>query len=149
MTLVKRNSSLLSDRPNLFDDFLTRDFFNWDFNTLQATGSTLPAVNIRENNDAFLVEMAAPGMRKEDFKVELDNEVLTISSRKEAESSKENERYTRREYSYQAFQRSFHLPKSVVDENQIKASYENGILRILIAKREEARKQPVRIIDVK
>lgn len=150
MTLVKSNSALTHDRSNLFDDFLTRDFFNWGLSPFfNQSNATLPSVNIRENNEAFLVEMAAPGMKKEDFKIELDNEVLKISSEKESDTgTKEGERYTRREYSYQAFQRTFHLPKSIVDENLIQAQYENGILRVLIPKREEAKKQPARTITV-
>lgn len=148
MTLIKSSSALAPERPSLFDDFLTRDFFNWGFYPL-FNNTTLPAVNIRENNEAFLVEMAAPGLNKEDFKVELDNEILKITSEKTTEdSNKEGERYTRREFNYQAFQRSFHLPKSVVDESLIKAQYENGVLRVLIPKREEAKKQAVRMIAI-
>lgn len=150
MTIVKSNSALSPSRPDLFDDFLTRDFFNWGLRPFfNENNATLPAVNIRENNEAFLVEMAAPGMKKEDFKIELDNEVLKISSEKESDTgTKENEHYTRREYSYQAFQRSFHLPKSIVNEQMIQAQYENGILRVLIPKREEAKKQAPRTITV-
>lgn len=149
MTLVKRNSDLFPAFPKFFDDFFSRDLFDWGFNNFSNTNTTLPSVNIRETNDEFLVEMAAPGMDKKDFRIELDNEILKITSEKQFENEmKEGERYTRREFSYQSFQRSFHLPKSVVDESKIKAKYENGLLRIMIPKREEAKALPPRQIAI-
>lgn len=93
--------------------------------------------------------MAAPGMNKKDFTIELNDEMLTISSQREVTNElKEDARYTRREFSYQAFQRTFHLPKTVVDESKIKAKYEDGILRVLIPKREEAKALPPRTIMI-
>lgn len=147
MTLIRSNFPTL---PRLFDDFFTKDLFDWGNSNFSNTNTTLPAVNIVENNDAFLVEMAAPGMNKKDFNIELENEVLKISSHKEMENeTKEDERYTRREFSYQSFQRTFHLPKSVVDANKIEAKYEDGVLRIMIPKKEEAKALPPRQIKVK
>ena len=94
--------------------------------------------------------MAAPGMKKEDFRLELDGNTLTIASEWKNENEvKEGERYTRREFSYQSFQRSFTLPKNVVDVDQIIARYENGVLRLLIPKKEEARQKPPRTIEIK
>lgn len=146
MTLIRSNFPTL---PRIFDDFLTRDVFDWGTNNYSITNTTLPAVNILENNDAFLVEMAAPGMNKKDFTIELDNEMLKISSEKEVKyEPKEDERYNRREFSYQAFQRTFHLPKTVVDESKIEAKYEDGVLRVMIPKREEAKALPPRQIKV-
>jgi HSP20 family protein len=93
--------------------------------------------------------MAAPGMSKKDFKIELDNEILKISSEKKVENElNESERYTCREFSYQSFERTFHLPKSVVDLTKIKAKYDDGMLRITIPKREEAKALPPRQIDI-
>ncbi|HQU59034.1 MAG TPA: Hsp20/alpha crystallin family protein, partial [Saprospiraceae bacterium] len=113
------------------------------------TDTTIPAVNIIESNDGFTVEMAAPGMNKKDFQIELENEILKISSQKEVKQEiKEDDRYTRREFSYQSFQRTFHLPKSVVDDSKIKAKYEDGVLRVMIPKREEAKKLPPRKIAI-
>ena len=151
MTLIKRNySNLPSTFSNLFDDFFTRDLFDWGTRNFTGVNMTLPAVNIRENNEAFLVEMAAPGMDKKDFHIELDNEVLKISSEKEVRNEeKEGERYTRREFSYQSFQRTFQLPKSVVDGSKIEAKYENGVLYVAIPKKEEAKALPARQIEVK
>jgi HSP20 family protein len=93
--------------------------------------------------------MAAPGMEKNDFKVELDGNLLTITSEKQNENEvKEGERYSRREFSYQSFQRSFQLPKEVVDADKIEAKYENGVLRLLIPKKEEAKPRPPKMIQI-
>lgn len=149
MSLVKSNSSLFPAFPRLFDDFFTRDVFDWMNTRMPVVNGTLPAVNIKEDGDGFTVEMAAPGMNKEDFKINLENEVLTISAERKTENEvKEGERYTRREFSYQSFQRSFHLPKSAVDYDQIKAKYDNGVLSIRIPKREEVKALPARQIAV-
>lgn len=149
MPLVKSNSSLFPAFPRLFDDFLTRDVFDWMNTRLPMVNGTIPAVNIKEDGDGFTVEMAVPGMNKEDFKINLENEVLTISAERKTENEeKEGERYTRREFSYESFQRSFHLPKSTVDYEQIRAKYDSGVLSIRIPKREEAKALPVRQIAV-
>lgn len=133
-------SNVFPNFPQLFDDFFTKDFLDWGFQNNSATDTTIPAVNIIETNDSFTVEMAAPGMNKKDFQIELENEVLKITSVKEVENElREEQRYTRREFSYQSFLRTFRLPKSVVDDSKIKARYEDGILRVLIPKREEAK----------
>ena len=151
MTLVKSNAPLLPAFPQFFDDFLSKDIFDWGLKNFSPTNTTIPAVNIVESADLFTVEMAAPGMSKKDFVIELDNEMLKISSQKETNGAvvKEGERYTRREFSYQSFQRSFHLPKSIVDLNKINAKYEDGVLRILIPKREEAKALAPSTIEIK
>ena len=149
MALVKSNFPAFPTFPRLFDDFFTRDLFDFNNRSNSVTQTTIPSVNIVENNEGFAVEMAAPGMDKGDFNIQLNNEVLTISSQKEwKQEMKDNERYTRHEFSYQAFERSFHLPKTVVDESKIKAEYNNGILRVLIPKKEEAKALPPRTIVV-
>jgi HSP20 family protein len=149
MTLVKRNGNVSNyTMPSILDDFFTRDLFNWGSDTIN-TGSSLPKVNIKETAEAFEVEMAAPGMDKKDFKIELDGNMLSISSEKQNEQQqKEGETYSRREFSYQSFYRTFHLPKDVVDANGIKAKYENGLLCLTIPKKEEARQKPTRLIDI-
>lgn len=148
MTLIKSNS-FFPAIPQFFDDFMTRDFLDGGIRNNSSTNTTLPSVNIMENNDGFMVEMAAPGMEKGDFQIELDNETLIITSVKEVEDElKEGDRYTRREFSYQSFKRTFRLPKSVVDDAKIKAKYENGILRVLIPKKEEAKALPPRKIAI-
>jgi HSP20 family protein len=105
-------------------------------------------VNIKESAENFEVEVAAPGMDKKDFKIQLDNNMLTISSQKEHEEEMQQDGYTRKEFSYQSFQRSFLLPKDVVDHEGILASYENGLLRLTIPKREEAKQKGPRLIEV-
>ncbi|MBD0367959.1 MAG: Hsp20/alpha crystallin family protein [Flavisolibacter sp.] len=147
MSMIRRNE--LFPSLNLFDDIFSRDLWNWGLSNNSTTNTTIPAVNIKETNDNFEVEVAAPGMTKEDFKVELDNNMLTIRSEKENQNvEKEGEKYSRREFSYQSFQRTFHLPKEVVDVDHIHAKYENGLLLLLIPKKEEAKQRPPRMIQI-
>ena len=149
MTLVKRNGSLLNPLPVLFDDFFNRDLFNWNNSNFSQTNSTIPAVNIKETSEAYEVEVAAPGMTKKDFKVELDGNTLTISSEKNQETTTDSqERFFRKEFSYQSFQRSFTLQKEVVDIDRIEARYENGLLQLLIPKKEEVKQKPPRLIEI-
>lgn len=146
MTLVKRQNGNLSPFNSFFDDFFTRDFLDRD--NASATGTTVPKVNILENNDEFRIEMAAPGMRKDDFRIELDNDMLSISSElKREENLPEDHHYSRREFSYQSFRRTFHLPDTVEDE-KIRAHYENGLLCLTIPKREEAKSKHSRVIQI-
>ena len=148
MSMTKWNNG--PNMTNLFDDFFSRDLWNRALTNNSSTNTTIPAVNIKETTEAFVVEMAAPGMKKEDFRVELDGNNLTITSEMQNEADvKEGERYTRREFSYQSFERSFTLPKNVVDVDQINAKYENGVLHLLIPKREEAKQKPPRFIEIK
>lgn len=149
MTLLKRNGSLLNQLPVLFDDFINRDTFNWGLSNFSNTNTSIPAVNIKETADSYSVEVAAPGMLKKDFKVELEGNLLTISSeRNEEKEETGDERYVRREFSYQAFQRSFTLHKEVVDVEKIQARYEDGVLRLLIPKKEEAKQKAPRLIQI-
>ena len=149
MTLVKRNGSLLNPLPMLFDDFFNRDLLNWGNSNFSDTNTTIPAINIKETAGNYEVEVAAPGMTKQDFKVELDGNSLTISSEKEnLKNEREDERYTQREFSYQSFQRTFTLQKDVVDIDKIQAKYENGLLHLLIPKKEEAKQKPPRLIQI-
>ena len=149
MTLAKRNGNLINSLPGLFDDFFTRDLFDWGNSNFSMAGTTVPAVNVKETAETFEVEMAAPGMKKEDFKVELNNNVLTISSEvKHENEEKESERWTRKEFSYQTFQRSFQLSREAVDADNIHAKYENGVLHLVIPKREEVKQKPARLINI-
>ncbi len=149
MTLVKRNGNLLNQMPTLFDDFFNRDLFNWGNLNFSDTNTTIPAVNIKETSENYEVEVAAPGMTKKDFKVELDGNSLTISSESNHQKEeKDDERYFRKEFSYQSFQRTFTLQKDVVDIDKIQAKYDNGILHLLIPKKEEAKQKPPRLIQI-
>ncbi|HET8753969.1 MAG TPA: Hsp20/alpha crystallin family protein [Salinimicrobium sp.] len=146
MNLVKRNPD--SWLPSVFDDMFKNDWLGGTTNVNQV-GTSIPAVNIQENDDNFLVEVAAPGKSKEAFKIELDNDVLTISAeeKKENENTSENGKYTRKEFSYSTFKRAFSLPDSV-DSEKIQAAYKNGVLEITLPKREEAKVQAKRMIDI-
>ena len=149
MTLVKRNGSLLNNFPTVFDDFFNRDFFNWGLTNYSDTNTSIPSVNIKETADSYEVEVAAPGMTKKDFKVQLDGNVLTISSEKTLEQPADNDvRYSSREFSYQSFSRTFNLRKDVVDTEKIQARYENGILYLQIPKMEHAKQKQPKLIQV-
>lgn len=144
MSLVKFSNRYPSFVESLFD----HNLLDWSNRNFSSTNTTLPSVNIKEDADKFEVEMAAPGFDKKDFKVELNNNLLTISSDKQLSTeTKEGQHYSRREFSYQSFTRSFTLPVSV-DRDNIAANYENGILRIAVPKREEAKPKPNRLIDI-
>lgn len=147
MSLIKRDSYLPA-WSNLFNDFLNRDWYDWSNQNFSLTNTTIPSVNIKESENGFEVEMAAPGMKKEDFNLEIHNNVLTISSEKQTENKTEDDKnVTRREFSYQSFSRSFTMPV-IVDTDKISAAYENGILRVDIPKKEEAKPKPMKQIKV-
>lgn len=149
MSIVKRNNGNLSTFPGFFDDFFSRDLWDWNNSNFASSGTSLPAVNVKETAEAFEVEMAAPGMKKEDFKIELNNNVLTIKTEKKEENEeKEGERYTRKEFSYQSFQRSFELSKEAIDADNIQAKYDNGVLHLSIPKKEEVKQKPARLINI-
>ncbi len=135
--------------PSLFDRFFDNDLFDWSNRNFSNTNTTLPSVNIKEDNDAFEVEMAAPGFEKKDFNIDLNNNLLSISSEKQVDNeTKEGQQFTRREFSYQSFSRSFTLP-SFVESDKISAKYEGGILKVHIPKKEEAKTKPARQIEIK
>jgi HSP20 family protein len=145
--LAKTDSN--ANFPNLsnwLDDIFNRDLpsvFTSNFNT----GITLPKVNIKETADSFIVDMAVPGLKKSDFQIHLDNQVLSISTETTEENEQKQENYTRREFGYSSFKRSFNLPESVNDE-KINANYNEGILSILLPKKEEAKQKPARSIKI-
>lgn len=148
--LTASNRNRLSNFPNLstwLEDFPLGEFptlFSSNFNT----GISLPKVNIKEVSDAFIVEMAVPGLKKSDFNIDLDNHVLSISAEIKEENKEEKEAgYTRREFGYSSFKRTFTLPETVEDD-KIKATYNEGILSVHLPKREEAKQKPARTIDI-
>jgi len=131
--------------PSLLEDIFEENNIQRRFTTL----NSLPAVNIEEKEDKYSLEMAAPGKSKKDFNIELDNDLLMISSEiKEENQTEDKERnFTRREFSYESFKRSFTLPETI-DTTKIKAAYKNGVLSLDLPKREEAKTQPKRMIDI-
>jgi HSP20 family protein len=148
MSLIRRNQDLFPVIPALFDDFLGRDLFNWNNNNYSSTRTTVPAVNIKETEDQFEVQLAAPGMEKNDFKIQLDGNTLTISSEKQHNKEEKEQSYSRKEFSYQSFQRSFVLPKDVVDEEGISGRYEDGVLYLTVPKKEEVKQKAPRLIEI-
>jgi HSP20 family protein len=143
--LAKRNENYL---PSFFDRFLNNELMDWGHSNYSSTNTSLPAVNVKETNDDFIIELAAPGMEKNDFKINFKNNVLTISSEKENKKEEENDNYTRKEFSYQSFQRSFTVAENAVVGDKIAAKYNNGILHITLPKREEVKPQPERVIKI-
>jgi HSP20 family protein len=125
--------------PSLFNDFF-RPWNDWfDETSLVNKVVTMPPVNITENGDHYTVTLAAPGLKKDDFKVDLEGNMLTISSEKEEHNEEKGEKFNRKEYSYSSFSRSFNLPEDV-KQDAIDASYEDGVLKIKLPRKEEAKK---------
>lgn len=141
MTLVRFKDGR---RVNPFDNFFS-DFLN-EVGKYPAKYSE-PAVNIVEKEDGFRIDIAAPGLEKGDFKVNLEKDVLTVSSEKKAETEETKENFTRKEFHFSSFSRSFTLPDTV-DSTKIEGKYENGILSLALPKREEAKVQPAREISI-
>lgn len=142
--VISKNKRNLNQR--YFDDFLTRDLLNSDkgkWNT-----AYVPMANILESNDDFRIELALPGMQKSDFKVELDNQVLTITSDvPQREKGTENFDFVQREFNFHSFSRSFQMPETIEPE-KIDARYQNGLLTVFLPKKEEAKRKPVREINI-
>ena len=141
--LIKWNNRDLTpaNLNSWLENFWGRDLFG-DV----AVASSTPAVNVKETETAYHLDVAAPGLDKSDFKIKVENKVLNISAEKKVENEEKKDNYTRREFSYQSFSRSFTLP-DLVDTHQVKATYSNGILTVDIPKREEAKKTP-QLIEV-
>ena len=140
MTLVK-----MYERP-AFHEWFDPFFVNEHRHHGKANCGCNPATNIYESTEAFVIEMAVPGMKKEDFTINLEKEVLTISSEKESKTD-ENMTFTRKEFNFNKFSRSFIIPKSVDVEN-IAADYEAGILKVTLPKKEEAKADLSRQISI-
>lgn len=140
MSVIKRNNLLL---PSLMNDFFKPDWFGG----MDSFNNNVPAVNIKETEKDFMLELAIPGFKKDDFNIEVDNDVLTISSEVKTENETTEENYTRREFSINSFKRAFTLPESV-DEDNINAAYEEGILKLTLPKKEEALPKPKRMIEI-
>ena len=145
MSLIKR-----SEWPSLINGTWLSDFFDSDrfFDSEMVKRQSMPSVNVRETDKAFEVDFAAPGLSKKDFKITVDNGVLTISSEKKEEKEEVEKDYTRREFSYNSFSRSFTLPENV-NEEDVKAAYEEGILKLNIAKKNVTVSKAKKAIEVR
>lgn len=144
-TTKYRNCAPVDSRNNnvFFDDQLFRDFFNGAWKG----GSVSPASNVKESDENYTIELAAPGLDKADFKIKLDERVLSISSEKKVESNNESERYTRKEFQYNTFKRSWNLPENV-DTDSISANYNNGILSVVLPKKQDVVKNNNKVIEI-
>jgi len=132
--------------PSLIDEFFGSDVFPGlflDFDKRMVT----PAVNIIENKDDYRIEVAAPGLDKADFRINIENNVLTISAEKEEKQETNEERFMRREFNYTSFSRSFTLPE-IMDTEKISAKHKDGILNVMIPKKEEAKEKLARMINI-
>lgn len=135
-----RALSRMSAMPSVFEDFF-KPWSQWfDDSALVKRVANMPPVNIRENGSHYTVTLAAPGLKKEDFHIDLDGNMLTISSEKEEKKEEKAEKFTRKEYSYTSFSRSFTLPDDAKPE-AIDARYENGELKITLPRKEVSKKE--------
>ena len=135
-------------KQNAFFPSLVDELFNQDMRVRTSSiSSTMPAVNIIEQDTQFLIELAAPGNKKEDFEIEIEDGILSISSSNKEDNTSEKETFTRHEFSYNSFRRSFTIPESV-DNSSIEASYSEGVLLIKLLKLEEALPQPKKLIKI-
>ena len=127
--------------PSLIDDFF-RPWNNWYDNTgLMGNTLNMPAVNITEHKDEYAVSLAVPGMKKDDFSIDVEGDMLTVSCNREEKKEEKQAMYTRREYNYSSFSRSFTLPAEV-QKDKIDARYDQGVLQLILPKKEGARKLP-------
>lgn len=132
--------------PNLFDELFGRGLISDIYN--RGLFSDMPSANIVEEKDKFIIELAAPGLEKEDFKINIEDKILTISVEKEEKKEEEeNNKYTKKEFSYSAFKRSFNLPDSILVD-KIEATYKKGILNVNLPKKEEAIVKSAREIKI-
>jgi|TARA_A200000159_G_scaffold19919_1_gene16514 HSP20 family protein len=141
MNLIRKQPPFF---PSLIDDLINTD---WNLK-VPSFSSTVPAVNIKELDSQFEIELAVPGMKKDDFEIEVEDGVLSISSTQEEEQVNEKGKFTRREFSYSSFRRSFTLPDSV-DPTKIDATYKEGVLLVLLPKHKEAQPQPKKLIKIR
>ena len=146
MSLIKwKSNELFPNLDSLWDYSFNRDFYS----KRMQLGTTIPAVNTMETETSYPLELPIPGLKKEDFKIDLDHNILTISSEKKVEKEeKEGEKVTRREFSYSSFQRSFQLPDNLKKED-ISAEYVDGLLKLTLPKLESPKLESRKQIDIK
>jgi HSP20 family protein len=138
-TLIKSNNNYYNELPSIFDDFtLLGDLFR---KGITSPVNSSPFVNVKESSTAYELEIAAPGLSKDDFKIDVDGETLTISAEKEINKEEKQEGYTRKEFSYSTFKRSFNLPERTVETDKITAKYTDGVLQLFVPKVEKVNNQ--------
>ena len=140
MNLIRKQTPFF---PSLFDDYVNHD---WKFK--MSSSAHTPAVNIKELDNQFEIDLAVPGKKKSDFEIEVEEGLLSISSSMEEDQVTEKAKFTRREFSYNSFKRTFTIPDSVEPSN-IEAHYSEGVLKLLLPKRKEALTQPKKLIKIR
>lgn len=145
MTLIRTSNRLY---PSVFNQLFNRELVDWSNTGFSAEDSTLPAVNILEDENRILIEVAAPGMKKEDFKIDLNQNRLTVAAEVTTENNETGERYSRKEFNYRSFRRLFNIPVETINGDQIEATYKDGILLVTLPKREEVKPKPARAIEI-
>ena len=128
--------------PSFFEDFFNKPLLDLFDGGFPSRTMNVPAVNITERKDDYMVSVAAPGLKKEDFKIDVEGNMLTISSEKEEEKEEKDEKQTRQEYSYSSFERSFTLPDEV-NKDKIDAHYKDGVLELILPKKTQAKKMSI------
>ncbi len=143
-------SKAIEKMPFAFDEYFKpwNEWFDSESSNLWGHAMNIPAVNVTEHNKEYMVELAVPGMKKDDFKIDIDGNMLTISSEKEETKEEKEKKFTRKEYNYSSFSRSFTLPEEI-NKEKIDAKYENGILKIALPRKEEVKKITAKHIAVK
>ena len=145
MSLIKFNKNRFPWDSSLTDFWNREEMFNDDFFSME---KSLPAMNVKEHDDDFEIELASPGFEKKDFEVTLKDHVLEVCAEKSKEEVEEDKDYTRKEFNYNSFRRSMHLPNTVDESKKVKATYKNGILKLNLLKKEQAKEKPKRVIEV-
>lgn len=133
--------------PSVFED-LFKPWNEWFDGGFWGRTMNIPAVNIVEHDNNYQVSLAVPGMKKDDFKIDVDGNMLTISSEKEETKEEKEKKFTRKEYNYSSFSRSFTLPEEI-NKEKIEAKYEDGVLKLVLPRKEEAKKPVAKHIAVK
>jgi HSP20 family protein len=145
MSLIKKSEWPLLGNGSWLSNFFDNDrFFDSDW----MKKLNMPAVNVHETDKSYELELAAPGLSKKDFKITADEGILTVSSEKKEEKEEKEKDYTRKEFEYRSFSRSFTLPQNI-NEEDIKAAYEDGVLKLTVAKRVVSPPKPKKAIEVK
>ena len=149
MALERYTGTATPTVPSFLNDFFGGDLMDWGMSNFAGNDMTLPAVNVSENDKEYTIEVAAPGLNKDDFRVDYQNGKLTISSEKQDEKKEEDEgKVTRREFNYQSFQRTFNVPENMVKDEDISAKYMDGILKVSVPKSDEAKPKQSKTIKI-
>ena len=143
MRTLRKHPGMMVNVPSLFNEFFNDDFINH-----RQLGAFRTSVNIVENDNEYGLELVAPGFEKENFSLKIENNELIISAEVKTEENEENKNYNRREYKAQSFTRSFTLPENEIDEQHVKANYVNGVLKVALPKREEAKPKAPKLIEI-